>query len=137
MSNLDIKEIYSLGDNIGTGPNPNEVMELLKENNVQLLAGNAEYYSSIGVAPFFNYFDVDKIANRDWTNKKLSKENLKLIKELPASIDLIVGGKKVSLCHFANDTRIDFILHSTWSYQEDIKCGEKAYEQFSYPNSPE
>ena len=29
-----IKEVYSLGDNIGIGPNPKEVMDLLLESNV-------------------------------------------------------------------------------------------------------
>ena len=37
-----IKEIYSLGDNIGTGPSPNLVIDMLKENNVISVAGNQE-----------------------------------------------------------------------------------------------
>ena len=132
-----IKEIYSLGDNVGTGVNPNEVMNILNKEGVISVAGNAEYYITMGSAPFMNYFDKDKIDNRNWTYNHLSKKNINIIKKMPPSIDLIIGNKKVCLCHFANDTRIDYILHSTWTYQDSINCGERAYEQFSYTNSLE
>ena len=132
-----IKEIYSLGDNIGTGPSPNLVIDMLKENNVVSVAGNQEYYITIGVSPFLNYFNKGKIDNRNWIYKELSKENLEYVNSLPSSIDLTIGSKKIALCHFANDTRIDYILHSTWTYQDEIKLGGKAYLQFNYTNSSE
>ena len=132
-----IKEIYSLGDNIGAGPNPNEVIELLKKNNVKSVAGNAEYYATIGVAPFMNYFSALKIASRDWTNSKITDENMEFIKKLPSTIEIELGGKKIALCHFTSDTRIDFVLHSTWAYQDAIEYGDKAYELFYYTNSDE
>ena len=56
-----IKEIYSLGDNIGVGPNPKEVLDLLFENNVKLINGNNEEYSILGIEPFSSYFDEMKI----------------------------------------------------------------------------
>ncbi len=132
-----IKEIYSLGDNIGTGVNPNEVMNMLNKNGVISVAGNAEYYITIGIAPFRNYFDKAKIDSRDWTYNQLSKKNINVIKKMPPSIDLTIGNKRIALCHFVNDVRIDYTLRSTWTYQDDIKYEEKAYEQFSYTNSPE
>ncbi len=36
-------EIYSLGDNIGYGPQPEEVTELLRERNIASIMGNHEY----------------------------------------------------------------------------------------------
>ena len=47
-----ITEIYSLGDNIGVGPNPKEVINLLQEYNVTSLAGNSEEYVRLGIEPF-------------------------------------------------------------------------------------
>lgn len=132
-----IKEIYSLGDNIGTGPCPNEVINLLKENNIKSVAGNAEYYITIGIAPFMNYFDKAKILNRNWTNSKISKENMEYIKKMPSTIEITLGNKKIALCHFANDTRIDYTLHGTWTYQDEMKYGKDAYLQFLYTNSLE
>ena len=133
----DIKEVYSLGDNIGEGPNPNEVLDLIKKNNIKSVAGNAEYYAILGVEPFMSYFTNKKIANRDWTLSKLSKENINEIKKYPASYILNIGGKEVALCHFANDVRIDYILHSTWTYQDEMKYGNEAYLQYDYTNSEE
>ena len=41
MKKRGITEIYSLGDNIGDGPNPKEAMLLLKEYGVISVLGNA------------------------------------------------------------------------------------------------
>ncbi len=132
-----IKEIYSLGDNVGTGPNPHEVMEIIRSNNVISVAGNAEYYVTLGVEPFMSYFDNKKILSRDWTQKELSKKDISDIKNYPPSIELMLGGKRIALCHFANDVRIDYTIRSTWTYQEELKYGKDAYKQFLYTNSDE
>ena len=52
MQSKGIVEIYSLGDNIGLGPNPSEVVDLLEEYNVKSLAGYSEDYLTLGTAPF-------------------------------------------------------------------------------------
>ena len=133
----NIKEIYSLGDNIGVGPNPSEVMSLLRDNKVISIAGNAEYYATLDVHPFLSYFDNKKIASRNWTQERLTKKDLSDISKYPSSIMLTIGNKKVALCHFANDVRIDYVLHSTWTYQDEMKYGNKAYLQYEYTNSEE
>ena len=38
IASRGITEIYSLGDNIGVGPNPSEVLDLLIQYNVQSIA---------------------------------------------------------------------------------------------------
>ena len=55
-----IIEIYSLGDNIGVGPNPSEVLDLLEENGVMSIAGNSEDYTTLGIEPFACYFNTLK-----------------------------------------------------------------------------
>ena len=52
----------------------------------------------------------------------------------PASIDLVLGGERLALCHFANDVRWDFHEHSTHTYQAMYDTGHGA-EQFLYTNS--
>ena len=59
MLNRNITEIYSLGDNIGLGPNPSEVLDLLEEYNVKSIAGNSEDYITLGSLPF-TYFNTLK-----------------------------------------------------------------------------
>lgn len=125
-----ITEVYSLGDNIGLGPNPREVMDLLMDNGVKCIAGNYEEYINLGTEPF-RYLDSTRIADVDWTKRKLSPRHIEFLKVMPKFYEIIVGNKKIALCHFANDVRIDFGSRSTWSYQSSH--GDNS--QFAYTNS--
>lgn len=129
-----ITEIYSLGDNIGVGSNPCEVLDLLEDYNVKSVAGNSEYYNTLGTEPF-TYFYKEKLENQEWTYDKLGSRVSKL-KLFPASIDLVVGDKKIALCHFANDIRWDYSSHSTWGYQTNFVPGVSS-KQFMFTNSEE
>ena len=130
-----IEEIYSLGDNTGVGPNPAEVFDLLEEYKVKSIAGNSEYYHTLGTEPF-PYFSEEKKASQEWTKSKLGPERIRKIKLYPASIDLMLGDKKIALCHFANDVRWDFREHNTHTYQANFESGESS-KQFLYTNSDE
>lgn len=131
-----ITEIYSLGDNIGVGPNPSEVIDLLEEYNVKSIAGNSEEYTTLGIDPFACYFDALKTKSQLWTLSKLDEHQKGIISLYPHSIELLLGGKKIALCHFANDVRFDYIENSTWVYQRNI-VHSSAYRQFLYTNSEE
>ncbi len=132
-----ITEIYSLGDNIGVGPNPGEIIDLLEKNNVISIAGNSEEYVTLGTEPFRSYFGALKQISQSWTLSKLNEHQKGLISLYPHSVELLLGGKKVALCHFANDVRMDFSERSTWSYQYYLERGQAAYKQFLYTNSSE
>ena len=131
-----VTEVYSLGDNIGVGPSPCEVIDMLEYYNVKSVAGNAEEYCNLGIAPYKLYFDKDKFENQMWTRWKLGELRLDYINSLPHSFDLELGGKKVGLCHFANDIRIDYGLNNVDKYLYNLNLGE-AYKQFLYTNSEE
>lgn len=131
-----INEIYSLGDNIGVGPNPSQVLDTLVEYGVKIVNGNSEDYILLGSEPFRSYFDSRKVMSYDWTKSQLTTEQINNLKNNEYSYDLIVGGKKIGLCHFGNDSRIDFGRNSTWSYQESINSGlPNPQKQFYYTNS--
>lgn len=133
-----IEEIYSLGDNIGVGPHPSEVLDLLGEYNVKTISGNNEEYYILGMEPFQSFFNEKKRESREWTLSHLTAEQLENLKKNKHSYTLEIGGKKVGLCHFANDVRIDFgETRSTWSYQKSINANlPNPQEQFYYTNSP-
>lgn len=126
----NITEIYSLGDNVGVGPNPKEVLDLLERYNVISIAGNSEEYLMLGIEPFISYFYGKKIESYLWTKDKLTERQLSNLFLYPHSIDLVLGGKKLALCHFINDVRCDYSMHSTWSYQRT-----RDPSQFLYTNS--
>lgn len=129
-----ISDIYSLGDNTSLGPNPREVLDLMDRYNVNQIMGNSEYYLTLGGSPF-NYWNEERERSLDWTNDRVQGyiNNLKLYKP---SLDLLLGDKKIALCHFGNDIRWDFVKHNTWIYQDNIGNGKSAY-QFMFTNSDE
>ncbi len=131
-----ISEIYSLGDNIGLGPKPKEVMELLRKYNVISIAGNSEEYITLG-SDSFHYLYGRRKNSYLWTLSKLGEEEKAEIASFPRSIELFLGGKKIALCHFASDVRVDYVEHSTWTYQRALHLGKKGYSQFLYTNSDE
>ena len=133
----DITEVYSLGDNIGLGPNPNEVVSLLSDKKVKSIAGNYEEYELLGIEPFSWYMTESKIKSRNWTSSVLTKESKKIISCYPHSIDLVLGGKKIALCHFANDVRFDYYDNDSWGYVDKLKHNSTGYKQFLYTNSKE
>lgn len=131
-----ITEIYSLGDNIGLGPNPIEVFDMLEYYKVKSVSGNSEYYNTLGIAPFSSYFDTAKTENQLWTEEKLGSKRIEIMKSWAPSLDIKVGDKNIGLCHFINDIRWDFDKQNTWSYQRDFVKGVNS-KQFLYTNSEE
>lgn len=129
-----ISEIYSLGDNTSLGPSPREVLDLMDKYNVNQIMGNSEYYLTLGGSPF-NYWSEERERSLDWTNDRVQGyiNNLKLYKP---SLDLLLGDKKIALCHFGNDIRWDFVKHNTWIYQDNIGNGKSA-DQFMFTNGDE
>lgn len=128
-----ITEIYSLGDNVGNGPNPREVFDLLEEYGVISIAGNSEYYNTLGIEPF-TYFDEAKARSQEWTRKQLGDERVSKLELYKASIDIVLGNKKIALCHFANDVRWDYRKNSVHTYRKNFGA-EDASSQFLYTNS--
>ncbi len=131
-----ITEIYSLGDNVSVGVNPSEVMQVLNEANVISIAGNAEDYITLGLYPFRYYMYDRKIASQYWTESHLTDEQKRQIATFPHSIQLSLGGKKIGLCHFANDVRFDYLCRNVLQYCDRFFAGKSGFEQFYYTNSP-
>jgi len=130
-----ITEIYSLGDNIGLGPNPSEVVDLLEESGVVTLQGNYESIIDFGVEPFLCYMTGEKIKQMEWTESKLRKDQREKLIASPHFLHLQMANKKIALCHFANDVRCDFWEHNSLLYKQLLDSGIPAYSQFSYTNS--
>ena len=103
-----ITEIYSLGDNIGTGPNPKEVMDLLEIYGVRSLKGNHEMYALDEIEKLKEHLEKTNALeeaerNGKWTRTKLTEEQLEKIRNLPENLTIEIGGKKIMLCHYSND----------------------------------
>jgi predicted phosphodiesterase len=76
-------KIFSCGDNIGYGAQPNECIEELKKLGVISVAGNHEY-GIRGLLPTEYFNDYAKAA-LEWTRAALNKESMDFIDGLPLS----------------------------------------------------
>lgn len=75
--------VLFLGDAVGYGPNPNECVELLRENCTVILAGNHDK-ASVGLTDI-EYFNEYAKAAILWTSEILTERNRKFIGELPVA----------------------------------------------------
>lgn len=133
MRKRGVTRIYSLGDNIGSGVNPKEVLDLLDEYGVISIAGNAEDYITLGIEPFSSYINEysrggeERIRNIEWTKSQLTAEQIKKIKLYPRFVELILGGKKIALCHFFTDVRFNHGYFGERKYQRAISDNNVSY----------
>lgn len=127
-----VTEIYSLGDNIGTGSNPGEVIDLLEEYNVKSLKGNHEIYALDGIDSMSGHLSSDAMKeeakkNSDWTKSKLTSEQIEEIRKCPEELEIEIGGKKVLLCHYTKDYNTGKEKYDTDKY-DDVFQGHEHFE---------
>lgn len=106
MRSKGITEIYSLGDNIGFGPNPHEVLELLRKYNVKSIYGNHEIYAVDGMdalsehmATLSPYTIIQDKKRTAWTRNQLTQEDIDDIMKYDSKIVIERGSKKITLVH--------------------------------------
>lgn len=100
----DVEAIYCAGDIVGYGPNPNECCDLIREAGVRAVQGNHDFVcANIHLiedadAPISEedrelcsrMFDQKNTAAQAaslWTNRVLTEENRRMLRELPLEIN--------------------------------------------------
>jgi putative phosphoesterase len=101
-------EVYCLGDVVGYGANPNEVVEALRGRRVLTVMGNHDYAAATGETGMFN---ARAAMAAKWTAKELSGPNLSYLLSLPRERRLRLGGADGFLTHGSPDD-------SLWEYVE-------------------
>lgn len=107
----NIEQIVSTGNAVGLGPHPNEVLDLLKERDVETVLGN--YEDAIAFQRLSSGVDfpdeasarVDRAAVR-WTRSELNPPNLKYVENLPQNIRLIGTPRHMTLRRDQPDERL-------------------------------
>lgn len=81
----EVTELYCVGDLVGYGPRPNEVLAVVRERRIASVAGNHDWALLGRVeAAYFNPYAQ---AALDWTRGVLSADNRTILAELPLRID--------------------------------------------------
>ena len=107
QADMDAKGLvsrYCLGDLVGYGTSPNEVVEIIRRSGIPTLMGN--YDQGVGnssddcgcayTSPEAKVLGEQSIA---WTNARTSDENKGFLNKLPFEIHLKLGGLNVRLVH--------------------------------------
>lgn len=104
-----VDTIICLGDLVGYGPHPNEVVSTIKRRNIICIKGN---YDSSVVDNQYSYIRETSLNSFSlpWTVNELREENRIYLKNLPNSITLDVSGKKVLLVHGSPNKVNEYLL---------------------------
>lgn len=120
LENIDqrkVDTIVCLGDLVGYGPFPNEVVELIREKKIMNILGN---YDAAVLEEKFNYIrdnEVNKFC-MPWAAQILNDENRAYLRSIPRQIVLEYENKKIYFVH-----------GSTRSINEYLKEDSKEVEE--------
>jgi diadenosine tetraphosphatase ApaH/serine/threonine PP2A family protein phosphatase len=104
---LEIDGVLCLGDVIGYGPNPNEVIDLVGGRSMTVVRGNHDHAAvEPGHEAYFNPWGQAAIR---WTRKRLTRGNLSYLSDLP----LVLSVSGVRLVHACPSEP------ATWRYVMD------------------
>ncbi len=104
MAARQLDNLYCLGDLVGYGVQPNEVIAAIRERNIPTIMGN--YDQGVGLDSddcgcAYRTPEAQALGERSiaWSNAHTSAENKAYLRELVASIPLQLGDLKVLLVH--------------------------------------
>ncbi|MCP8310670.1 MAG: metallophosphatase family protein [Candidatus Methylarchaceae archaeon HK01B] len=105
------KSIFCLGDLVGYGANPNEVVKWARENNVKCIMGNHEYAVITKDVSWFSWAAKRAVF---WTRSNLKSSNMEFIKKLPKKMKLEIEGIKILLVHGSpTDPIFEYVMPET------------------------
>ncbi|MEM2121268.1 MAG: metallophosphoesterase family protein [Candidatus Woesearchaeota archaeon] len=126
----DIKEnkisnIYCCGDIVGYGPNPNECVEIIKNNKITSVKGNHDYAvinNNDKVLSWFNSTARDSII---WTNRELNEKNKDFLKKIPDyfknnMISIVHGSLNEPIFEYVYPNNLSFIFEEAEKLENKI-----------------
>ena len=112
INKKDIDKIVGLGDIVGYGANPNEVIKLLQEIKADCIQGNHDLHAvTLSKLDWFNQWAREALL---WTNKQLTAENKEWLMKLPLSFEITHGKNKLYAVHGSpRDELYEYIYPTT------------------------
>ncbi len=110
LAEIGQERICCLGDLVGYGADPNEVVQLLKKENVSAVLGNHDYAAITGDTG--NFSTRAALAAR-WTRKVLTEENAEYLRGLPRAMTLDMDVISIYLTHGSPDDPL-------WEYVDPL-----------------
>lgn len=123
IQKLKVDTIVCLGDLVGYGPYPNEVVELIREQRIMNILGN---YDAAVLEERFNYIrdnEVNKFC-MPWAAKELKEENRAYLRSLPRQIVLEFENKKIYFVHGSARSINEYLKEDSREAEEVMKIFE-------------
>jgi protein phosphatase len=96
----DYDELWVLGDLVGYGPNPGEVIDFIRRKAAVVVRGNHDHAAGYGVDPQCSApFREMARAMQVYTESVLSGPQKAFLRELPVTARRTVNGRRFYLCH--------------------------------------
>lgn len=99
-----VEQVICLGDLVGYGVFPNQVIDFIRQRDILTIQGN--YDQSVAedlLACGCDYSDHQQLAQAGqslfWTQETVSQENKEWLKSLPSEKKLLIAGKTIYLVH--------------------------------------
>ena len=104
MEARDLSPLYCLGDLVGYGTFPNEVISTIRERNFPTIMGNYDQgvgNSSSDCGCAYTSKEAEALGKRSiaWTNQNTTADNKLYLRQLTAQIHLQLDGLRVRLVH--------------------------------------
>lgn len=104
-----VDTIICLGDLVGYGPHPNEVISMIRRRHILCIKGN---YDSSVVDNEYSYIRENRINSFSlpWTVNELREENRIFLRNLPSSLTLNIEGKNLLFVHGSPNRINEYLL---------------------------
>lgn len=121
IDELNVDEIYCLGDIVGYGGNPNECVDLIRSRALQCVLGNHDL-AAVDTLQAEGFTRQGRIA-AEWTHGVLTPENTEFLSKLPYRIEI----PPATLVHASpSDPEL-------WSYVLSLEDAAPQFEHFTTP----
>ena len=103
--------VYCLGDIVGYGASPNEVIELLRKREAVCIVGNHDHAAVTGDVGDFNAAAAEATI---WTSRRLTRESRAFLAQLPRERTESVSEKRVYMTHGSPDDNLgEYVYEAT------------------------
>lgn len=109
IDNEKVDTIICLGDLVGYGPHPNEVISMIRRRHILCIKGN---YDNSVVDNEYSYIRETLINSFSlpWTVHELREENKIFLENLPSTLTLNIANKKLLFVHGSPDKINEYLL---------------------------
>lgn len=117
-----VDRVICAGDLVGYGPQPNEVIDLVRSKDILSVLGNHDY--AVATKDFSS---LSKLATEGarWTREVLDDENLNFLKNLPEKTEIEAEGYEVFMAHGTPRNPLEEYLYPGTSNRALVKMTQE------------